>query len=124
MNTEGCFKKTIQRGQDLTKKHGKLRKWQKQPMTPWKTNNPTILKKFVNASSNFLLEEIRRIVITNQTLTENDPQDIVTHGTWQCTIQSQISSLTILWPSHKGQNPTPKPSLLLQQVSNIHLFPD
>jgi hypothetical protein len=93
-------------------------------MMPWKTNNPTVLRKFVNASSNFLLEEIRRVVITNQTLTENDPQNIVNHQTWQCTIQSQISSLTILWPSHKGQNPNPKPSLLLQQVSNIHLFPD
>jgi hypothetical protein len=37
---------------------------------------------------------------------------------------SHISSLTILWPSHKGQIPTNQPSLFSKQFSNIYLFPD
>jgi hypothetical protein len=82
-----------------------------------------VLRKFVNASSNFPLEEIRQAVVTHQTLTENDPQtsSLIEYGRAQ--FLTHIVTHHILTKPQRS-NPQPKPSLFLKQVSNIYLFPD
>jgi hypothetical protein len=84
---KGASKKNHPKWSRLDQEAQKLCQCQKQQMPLLKTNNLMVLRKFVNVSSNFPLEEIRHVVLTHQTSTEHDLQKkIVTHRIWQSTI--------------------------------------
>ncbi len=68
-----------------------------------------VLRKFVNPSSNFPLEEIRHAVVTHQNLIENDPQNIATHRIWQSTIRHTYRHSPYFGQATKVKSPPTNP---------------
>ncbi len=105
--------------QNPTMKHNGIPLMQKSLL---KINNFEGLEKVCHKFSQTFLW--KRHDTPHQTSTENDPQNIVTHRTWQSTIRHTHRHSPYLTKATKGQIPTLNLPPFSKHSSNIYLFPD